>query len=160
MRALAVSQVRAGVARDGHRPARAAPWNREPAAALAAPVTERLLEAPPWVTLNLNVPVVATGATPRRGGPGSAPSARCVLAVNRPRGRAPAVRAAWPSDEELRADTDTALLRKGMATVTALGGIAEVVGDPPHGPADAADADAGPVGGPPGADRRGPRRAR
>ncbi len=53
-------------------------------------------------------------------------------------------------DEEVRADTDTALLRKGIATLTALGGIAEVWTSPPDGPADPADADGGDVAGPTG----------
>ena len=65
-------------------------------------------------------------------------------------------------DEELRSDTDTSMLRKGIATLTALGGIAEVWASPPDGPADPADAESGAVGGPPGGPGRGgrtPRRA-
>ena len=53
-------------------------------------------------------------------------------------------------EEELRADTDTALLRKGVATLTALGGIAEVWAVSPDGVVDPADAESGSVGGPPG----------
>ena len=90
-------------------------------------------QAPPRVTLNLNVPVVAAGATPplrwaRLGTFGTVRSAVTGLDEGRLQFELLAV------DEELRSDTDTALLRKGIATLTALGGIAEVWASPPDGP--------------------------
>jgi 5'-nucleotidase len=141
LRALAVSQAE----REGDEDR----WTWGPAAALAARVTDRLLDAPPRVTLNLNVPALANGATPplrwaRLGTFGTVRSAVTGLEDGRLQFELLAV------DEELRSDTDTALLRKGIATLTALGGIAEVWASPPDGPADPADAEAGPVGGPPG----------
>jgi 5'-nucleotidase len=149
LRGLAVSQAEPewrGLAVDRQQPHR---WNWAPAAALAAQVTERLLDAPPRVTLNLNVPVVERGVVPplrwaRLGTFGTVRSAVTGLEDGRLQFELMA------SDEELRSDTDTALLRKGVATLTALGGIAEVWASPPDGPADPADADAGAVGGPPG----------
>ena len=47
-------------------------------------------------------------------------------------------------------DTDTAMIREGVATLTALGGVAEVWVVPPAGPADAADVPDGGVTGPTG----------
>ena len=124
-------------------------WNWGPAAELAAEVTDRLLEAPPRVTLNLNVPAVSDGSRPplrwaRLGTFGTVRSAVTGLEDGRLQFELLAV------DEELRADTDTALIRSGVATLTALGGIAEVWASPPEGPADPADAEAGAVAGPTG----------
>jgi len=141
LRALAVSQA--------ERRGEEGRWAWGPAAALATRVTGRLLAAPPRVTLNLNVPAVQDGTVPplrwaRLGTFGTVRSAVTGLEDGRLQFELLAV------DEELRADTDTALLRKGVATLTALGGIAEVWATPPDGPADPADAEAGSVGGPPG----------
>ncbi len=124
-------------------------WSWGVAARLAAGVTERLLEAPPRVTLNLNVPAVGAGEEPplrwaRLGTFGSVRAAVTGVDEGRLQFELLAV------DEELRSDTDTALLRKGIATLTALGGISEVWAVPPDGVADPADADAGAVSGPPG----------
>jgi hypothetical protein len=135
-----------GVAVDQREQAR---WDWGPAAALAARVTARLLEAPPRVTLNLNVPALAPGSVPplrwaRLGTFGTVRSAVTGLEEGRLQFELLAV------DEELRADTDTALLRQGIATLTALGGIAEVWATPPEGQADPADAEAGSIAGPPG----------
>lgn len=149
LRALAVSQAEPdwkGMATDREEQAR---WVWGPGAALAARVTDRLLQAPPRVTLNLNIPVVAAGATPplrwaRLGTFGTVRSAVTGLDEGRLQFQLQAV------DEELRSDTDTSMLRKGIATLTALGGIAEVWASPPDGPADPADAESGAVGGPPG----------
>jgi 5'-nucleotidase len=149
MRGLAVSQAEPEWSGNAVDRSELRGWDWGPAAALAAQVTERLLEAPPRVTLNLNVPVVERGETPplrwaRLGTFGSVRSA----VTGREEGRLQFELTA--PDEDLRADTDTAMLREGMATLTALGGIAEVWASPPDGPADPADADSGAVGGPPG----------
>jgi 5'-nucleotidase len=149
LRGLAVSMAEPdwqGVAVDQREQAR---WDWGPAAALAARVTARLLEAPPRVTLNLNVPALAPGSVPplrwaRLGTFGTVRSAVTGLEEGRLQFELLAV------DEELRADTDTALLRQGIATLTALGGIAEVWATPPEGQADPADAEAGSIAGPPG----------
>jgi 5'-nucleotidase len=146
LRGLAVS-----MAEPDRRGGRSEPatWPWAPAAGLAAEVTERLLEAPPRTMLNLNVPVCRVGERPplrwaRLGTFGTVRSAVSGMDEGRLQFELRAV------EEELRSDTDTALLRKGIATLTALGGIAEVWAVPPDGPADPADAGAGLVGGPPG----------
>ncbi|HEY6531221.1 MAG TPA: 5'/3'-nucleotidase SurE [Acidimicrobiales bacterium] len=141
LRALAVSLAGRERGTDG--------WRWSPAVELAVRVTARLLEAPPRVMVNLNVPDVGDGAVPplrwaRLGTFGSVRSA----VTGFEEGRLQFSLAA--ADEELRSDTDTALLRKGVATLTALGGLAEVWAVPPDGEADAADAEAGSVSGPPG----------
>lgn len=125
------------------------PWHWETAARLAVTVVERLLEAPPRTTLNLNVPAVPPDRPPRLQWARLAPFGAVRSAMTgAEEGRLQFELVA--TDEELRADTDTAMLRRGVATLTALGGIAEVWAAPPSGPADPADADAGGVVGPTG----------
>lgn len=141
LRALAVSLA-------GHGP-RGDRWRWGPAVALAVQVTDRLLAAPPRVMLNLNVPHVSDGALPplrwaRLGTFGSVRSA----VTGADEGRLQFELAA--ADEELRSDSDTAMVGMGIATLTALGGLAEVWAIPPDGEADAADAESGEVAGPPG----------
>jgi 5'-nucleotidase len=151
LRALAVSQAERRVTGNATAHDEQLEWEWRPGAALAAKVTARLLEAPPRVTLNLNVPAARPGAThvpplrwARLGTFGTVRSAVTGLDEGRLQFELLAV------DEELRSDTDTALLRTGVATLTALGGISEVWASPPEGQADPADAEPGPVAGPTG----------
>jgi 5'-nucleotidase len=124
-------------------------WPWATAATMAARVTARLLEAPPRTTLNLNVPDVPAGVTPplrwaRLASFGTVRSSMSGAEEGALQFELVAV------DQELRHDTDTAMVLEGIATVTALGGLAEVWAVPPGGPADPADADPGPVTGPTG----------
>jgi 5'-nucleotidase len=124
-------------------------WRWDPAVELAVRLVERLLEAPPRVMVNLNVPHIGDGAVPplrwaRLGTFGTVRSAVTGFEEGHLQFELAA------ADEELRSDTDTALLRKGIATLTALGGLAEVWSVPPDGEADPADAESGAVSGPPG----------
>ncbi|MCU0310217.1 MAG: 5'/3'-nucleotidase SurE [Acidimicrobiales bacterium] len=119
------------------------------AARLAAEVTRRLLEAPPRSALNLNVPALPDGITPplrwaRLASFGTVRSSMSGAEEGALQFELVAV------DQELRADTDTAMIREGIATLTALGGVAEAWAVPPIGPADPADAPDGGVEGPTG----------
>ena len=149
LRGLAVSMAEPEWRGSGVDRPEQATWNWAPAAALAAEVTDRLLEAPPRVTLNLNVPAVnGSDAPPLRWARlGTFGSVRAAVSGGEEGGLQFELVAV---DEEMRADTDSALVRKGVATLTALGGIAEVWGSPPDGPADPADAECSSVGGPTG----------
>ena len=149
MRGLAVSMAEPDWRGVGVDRLEQADWHWAPAAALAAEVTGRLLEAPPRVTLNLNVPAVPGREPPplRWARLGTFGSVRAAVSGEEEGGLQFELVAV---DEELRADTDSAMLRQGVATLTALGGIAEVWGTPPDGPADPADADCGSVAGPTG----------
>lgn len=150
LRGLAVSQAEPTVGGNAIDPEEQQRWEWGHGAELAVFVTGRLLEAPPRATLNLNVPATGAGdpAPPLRwarlGTFGTVRSAVTGLDEGRLQFELLAV------DEELRSDTDTALLRQGVATLTALGGIAEAWASPPEGPVDPADADSGAVAGPPG----------
>ncbi len=102
------------------------------AARLAAEVTRRLLEAPPRSALNLNVPALPDGITPplrwaRLASFGTVRSSMSGADTGALQFELVAV------DQELRADTDTAMIREGVATLTALGGVAEVWVVPPDG---------------------------
>lgn len=124
-------------------------WLWTGAAHLAVEVTRRLLEAPSRTTLNLNVPAVPEGVTPplrwaRLASFGTVRSSMSGAEEGALQFELVAV------DQELRHDTDTAMIRQGVATLTALGGLAEVWAVPPTGPADPADADGGEVTGPTG----------
>ncbi len=121
----------------------------ETAARMAAEVAGRLLEAPPRTTLNLNVPALPDGVTPplrwaRLASFGTVRSSMSGAEKGALQFELVAV------DQELRADTDTAMIREGVATLTALGGVAEVWAGLPDGPADPADASDGGVTGPTG----------
>lgn len=124
-------------------------YHWDTAAHMAAEVTLRLLEAPARTTLNLNVPAVSAGVTPplrwaRLASFGTVRSSMSGAEEGALQFELVAV------DQELRSDTDTAMIRDGVATLTALGGLAEVWGTLPEGPADAADAGPGEVTGPTG----------
>ena len=151
LRALAVSLAEPEPQAMGAAVADQSAWEWQLAAALAVRVTAGLLEAPPRVTLNLNVPDVPVGDLPplrwaRLGTFGSVQSAVKGWEEGQLRFELSA------AEPDTRTDTDTALLRKGMATLTSLGGIAEVWAQPPDGPADPADAPgrSGSEQGPPG----------
>jgi 5'-nucleotidase len=124
-------------------------WEWSLAAAMAVSVADRLLDAPARTMLNLNVPSVAQGVTPplrwaRLASFGTVRSSMSGADEGTLQFELVAV------DQELRHDTDTAMVRNGVASLTALGGLAEVWAVPPTGPADPADADAGGVTGPTG----------
>lgn len=124
-------------------------WSWDTAAHLAVEVTRRLLAAPPRTALNLNVPALPDGVTPplrwaRLASFGTVRSSMSGAEEGALQFELVAV------DQELRHDTDTAMIRAGVATLTALGGLAEVWATPPPGPADAADAGAAEVTGPTG----------
>ena len=146
LRGLAVSVAEPEGARDDGGDVA---WGWARAAALAVAVTDRLLDAPPRTTLNLNVPSVPDGVTPplrwaRLASFGTVRSSMSGVEEGTLQFELVAV------DQELRHDTDTAMVRSGVASLTALGGLAEVWAVPPGGPADPADADAGGVTGPTG----------
>ena len=133
LRGLAVSMAEPAGARDW----RPSEWEWGHAAGLAAEVTLRLLEAPERVALNLNVPNGGDERPPLRwarlGTFGSVRSS--VRGVEEGKLQFELV----ATDEETRPDTDSAMLRQGIATLTALGGLSELWTRPPDGRADPAD---------------------
>ena len=150
IRGLAVSQAEPewrGMATDRRG---AGTWDWGPAAALAARVTDRLLEAPPRVTLNLNVPVVAR----RRHAAAAVGPARHLrhrpLRGHRPRRRAAPVRAAWPSTRSCGPTPTPPCCARAWPPSPPSAASPRCGRHPPDGPADPADAESGPVGGPPG----------
>ena len=129
------------------------PWPRETAATLGSPgpgCPAHAAEPVPRTTLNLNVPSLPDGVTPplRWARLASFGTVRSSMSSTVEEGALQFELVA--ADQELRRDTDTAMLRDGVASLTALGGLAEVWAVPPTGPADPADADAGGVTGPTG----------
>ena len=145
LRGLAVSMAEPPRSPGGVRVG-PAQWHWTHAADLAAEVVGRLLDGPARITLNLNVPHGGDERPPLRwarlGTFGSVRSTVKGVEEGKLQFELVAV------DEETRPDSDSALLRDGVATLTAIGGLAELWARPPEGPADPADVESTAVTGP------------